>query len=126
MTTVCCDGARFPGGELSVLPSTDLLMAGAAKMSLEGILAAGFEQLLERTARWPGLIWGPLGCSGAASGSCGEEAPPQYKSQSGTCSTPCGILRRRASMEVKCPDGIGRESSDWEVANVLASPVPPS
>ena len=25
MTTVCCDGARFPGGELSVLPSSDLL-----------------------------------------------------------------------------------------------------
>ena len=25
MTTVCCDGARFPGDELSVLPSTDLL-----------------------------------------------------------------------------------------------------
>ena len=40
---------------------------------------------------------------------------PQFESQSGTCSTPCGILRRRASMEVKCPDGIGRECWVWVV-----------
>ena len=50
---------------------------------------------------------------------------PQFESQSGTCSTPCGILRRRASMEVKCPDGIGRESWDWEVPYVLARPRSP-
>ena len=62
------------------------------------------------------LRWGVL--SGGAS-------TPQYKSQSSTCSSPCGILRRRASMEVKCPDGIGRESWDWEVPYVLARPRSP-
>ena len=52
---------------------------------------------------------------------------PQFESQSGTCSTPCGILRRRASMEVKCPDGIGWESWDRGVPHALASPgSPPS
>ena len=51
----------------------------------------------------------------------------QYESQSRACSGGCGLLRRRAFMEVKCLDGIGRESWEWGVPHALASPgSPPS
>ena len=50
---------------------------------------------------------------------------PQFESQSGTCSTPCGILRRRGSMHMRCLDGVGRESWDLELAYVLVSPASP-
>ena len=82
---------------------------------------------------WLASVWYRIPTTLSMSSQCGAllcvllgvRNTPQHEHECKIGSSSCVILRRRGSMHMRCLDGVGRESWDWEVAYVLASPLSP-